>query len=131
MSSAGFDPIEALLALNLISPEIVAASERVSPDVARSRAGRLIAAGADAATLMPQLSQLSGVPLADPVLLDKRPIEVWPPAIANELRALLACPVDRDLGGIVVVIADPASKDRVAQLLPSATLFLVPEQELK
>jgi hypothetical protein len=126
------DPIQALLSLGLLSQEVIDGAARVSPNVASTRAGRLIAAGADPTTLLEQLSQLSGIPLAPREMLESaRPVDM-PVQTLSSLRGFMACPVHIDASGTAdIVVADPEGKLGVESVMPTSRLYLAQEVDVR
>ncbi|MBI1949021.1 MAG: DnaJ domain-containing protein [Deltaproteobacteria bacterium] len=111
------DAVDGLVALGLVTIDQATAAARI-PDVALGRFGRLALVGVDVAALLPAVAALSGVKVAPPEVLSAPGHAGLAPDVQSALRALPACPLRRpENGPIDVVIADPASRARVAELL--------------
>ncbi len=115
---SAIDPLEALIALGVITREQLEESKRVDPDVASTSIGRLIAAGADAGELMPALSSLTGIPVATPAqLAAAAPLDGLPPELMSALGALPAAPLGRGADGVLeVAVAEPGATQELAAL---------------
>lgn len=111
------DAIDGLVALGLVTIDQATAAARI-PDVALGRFGRLALVGVDVTALLPAVATLSGINVATPEVLSAPGHAGLAPEVQAALRALPACPLKRAEGGpIDVVIADPGSRARVAELL--------------